>query len=90
MIISRNIDSAKSASKKDTQEATLFSKGAMVILSAKAKAIQEAIRLFEELPDVREDKVAQIKVQIQNGTYEVDAKNVAAKMIEESVLNDLL
>jgi len=61
-----------------------------VVLSPKAKEIQQARKLLEEVPDIREEKVARLKEQIQNGTYEIDAKKVAAKMVRDSLLNESL
>jgi negative regulator of flagellin synthesis FlgM len=43
---------------------------------------------LDEIPDVRADKVSQLKSQIQNGTYEINADKIAGKMIKESLLND--
>lgn len=61
-----------------------------VILSQEAKKIQEAKKLMDSIPDIREEKVAKIKAQIENGTYQVEEKKLAAKMIKESLLNELL
>ena len=35
-------------------------------------------------PDVREDRVAAIKSKLADGTYEVDSKAIAGKMLESS------
>ena len=85
----KNVTKAEESVKKDAQEPGVASKGDKVLLSPKAKAIQEAKKILETVPDVREDKVARIKEQIKNGTYTIDAKKIAAKMVEESVLNDI-
>jgi len=61
-----------------------------VALSPEAKQIQEAKKLLDSLPDVREEKVAEIREQIENGTYSVDSEKIAFKMIRESILNELL
>ena len=37
------------------------------------------------ISDVRNDKVAELKSQIQNGSYEIDSAKVADKLIEESL-----
>ena len=60
-----------------------------VVLSDTAKAVQEARTQLDSIPDVREDKVAELKEQIENGTYEPDAEKIAGKMITDSLLNDL-
>lgn len=60
-----------------------------VVLSDTAKKIQEAQTQLEAIPDVREDKVAQLKEQIENGTYEIDEEKIADKMLKDSLFNDL-
>ncbi len=61
-----------------------------VVLSPKAKEVQEATKLIKELPDIREDKVAKLKEQVDQGTYRVDGKKIAFKMLKESILDELL
>ena len=61
-----------------------------VVLSPEAKEIQKAKELLDTVPDIRKEKVAEIRTQIENGTYEIEAEKVALKMIEESLLNELL
>jgi negative regulator of flagellin synthesis FlgM len=60
-----------------------------VVLSDTAKKVQEAQKQLEAIPDVREDKVAQLKEQIENKTYDMDEEKIARKMISEALLNDL-
>jgi negative regulator of flagellin synthesis FlgM len=60
-----------------------------VVLSDTAKKVQEAQKQLEAIPDVREDKVAQLKEQIENGTYEMDEEKIADKMMKDALLNDL-
>ncbi len=60
-----------------------------VVLSDTAKKIKEAQTQLEAIPDVREDKVAQLKEQIENGTYEIDEEKIADKMLKDSLFNDL-
>ena len=60
-----------------------------VVISDTAKRIQEARKQLDEIPDIREDKVAQLKRQIKNGTYEMNAEKIADKMIKEGLINEL-
>jgi negative regulator of flagellin synthesis FlgM len=60
-----------------------------VVLSDTAKRIQEAKKQLDAIPDIREDKVALLKEQVENGTYEIDAEKIADKMLKDSLLNDL-
>ena len=61
-----------------------------VVLSDTAKKVQEAQKQLEAIPDVREDKVAQLKEQIENKTYDMDEEKIAGKIIKDALLNDLL
>ncbi len=61
-----------------------------VRLSSRAKEIQAAKRLLESVPDIREERVARLKAQIKAGNYQVDEKGTAAKILRESILNELL
>jgi len=60
------------------------------MISDAAKRVQEARRQLDDIPDVREGKVSQLRSQIQNGTYEINADKIAGKMIKEGLLNDAL
>jgi negative regulator of flagellin synthesis FlgM len=61
-----------------------------VVLSPKAKEIQEATKILSSLPDIREEKVGQIKMQIDNETYQINGKKIAINMAKESLINELL
>ena len=47
------------------------------------KRLNKARKLMKEVPDVREEKVAQIKKQLANGTYKIDGERIAFKMIKK-------
>jgi negative regulator of flagellin synthesis FlgM len=79
-------DKADAASEQPEKQQT---KADTVVLSDMAKTVQEAQTQLESIPDVREDKVAELKEQIENGSYEVDAEKLAGKMLRDSLLNDL-
>lgn len=52
-----------------------------VSISQAAKEMQEVQKAVQDAPDVREDKVAEIKKQIQDGTYRVPAEAVVEKLL---------
>lgn len=64
-----------------------------VELSAKAREMQEgrakALEIARNTPDVREDRVADIKRRIADGTYQVDAGAVADGMLREAIKDKL-
>ena len=51
--------------------------------------ILQILQILDELPDVRQDKVAKLRKQIEQGCYKVDADQVAERMLEEG-LQDIL
>ena len=61
-----------------------------VQLSDEAKAILQASQAKDAQPDIRDEKVQQVKMEIENGTYRVVGSRVAANMLKESFENDLL
>ena len=80
-------DKVDAASEQPEKQQT---KADTVVLSDTAKKVQEAQKQLEAIPDVREDKVAQLKEQIENGTYDMDEEKIAGKMIKDALLNDLI
>ena len=75
------------AGEKDAQPQRL--KTDTVVISDAAKRIQEAQKQIQAIPDVRADKVAEIRNQIESGTYQINADQIAGKMIKESLMHDL-
>ncbi len=61
-----------------------------VKISEEAREFQETQKVMENIPDVRVEKVAKIKNQIENGTYEIKSGKIAEKMVKDSLLNELL
>jgi negative regulator of flagellin synthesis FlgM len=66
------------------------SKEDKVELSPRAKEMQKAKKLLQAIPDVRNEKITLIKKQVEKGTYKVNGEQTAAKMLKESLLNELL
>jgi len=58
-----------------------------VDLSTQAKEIQQARIALSRLPDVREEKVQEIRSQVEKGTYEVNEEKIAGKMVGESIVD---
>jgi len=61
-----------------------------VVLSPEAREVQEAKRQLEAVPDIRTEKVAELRQRIESGTYQVEGDRVAVRMISESLVNTLL
>lgn len=52
-----------------------------VALSVMARDFQTAQKVLSTTPDIREDKVNEIKAKIKSGTYNVSAEEVADKIL---------
>ena len=68
-------------SRPTTAKAPQRSKADEVVLSAEAMQLQRAREAAMAAPDVRQEKVAALKAQIEAGTYGVSAWQVASKML---------
>lgn len=60
-----------------------------VDLSAKAKEFQRIRQILDQIPDVREEKIQELKDRIESGNYAVDSGKVAAKMLGESLIDTI-
>jgi negative regulator of flagellin synthesis FlgM len=60
-----------------------------VVLSPRAKEIQKAAEQLKTASVVREEKVAEIRSQLAQGTYKVDGAATAFEMVRESLVNTI-
>ncbi len=51
-------------------------------VSDKAKDFQVAMDKIKDLPDIRKEKVERLKKEVQAGTYNVEGRRIAEKMME--------
>jgi negative regulator of flagellin synthesis FlgM len=58
-----------------------------VNLSTRAKDIQQIRQILDQTPDIREDKVLELKRQIDSENYRIDAEKIAEKMVGESIID---
>lgn len=56
-----------------------------VSISEKGKDVSEMTRTLKEMPDVRADKIADLKERIANGTYNVSGKDIASKIVNTAL-----
>jgi flagellar biosynthesis anti-sigma factor FlgM len=54
-----------------------------------AGAVKSARQVMQKVPDVRKDLVESIRKKIQNGTFFVDRKTIADRILQEAVLNEM-
>jgi len=53
-------------------------------------AARKALELIEKAPDVRRDRVEEIKKGLEAGSLKFDNKLIADRLLQESILNELL
>jgi flagellar biosynthesis anti-sigma factor FlgM len=51
----------------------------------KAQAYQKALDIARKTPDIREDRVAEMKKKIQDGNYKIDSGKIADGMLMEAI-----
>lgn len=73
-------DGKVSGSGKKSAQGTTAEK---VLLSPKAKDIAKINEIIKASPDIRTEKVERIKSEIATGTYSVDGKEIAEKILKE-------
>ncbi len=73
--------------KKETKTGGAFPQNEKIELSSDVKDFNQIKKALDNIPDVREDKVQQIKKQINEGTYNVSGEKIAEKMVSESLLD---
>ena len=76
----QQIYGSSSIKKTEEKKVSTTSFKDQLLLSAAGKDAQQALA---NTPDVREEVVAPIKEQIDNGTYEVDTDDFAGKLLEK-------
>ncbi len=52
-----------------------------VVLSPKAQEFSQLLQKLKAMPDVREEKVAELSRRIESGEYSVYAKDIAEKIL---------
>ena len=78
----REANKRQDAEKKDDTKKTEGNND-KISLSGKAKEMGDLKKLIHELPEIRTDKIEDLKRSIDNGTYTVDPLKIAGKIIEE-------
>ena len=56
-----------------------------VDISSDAREVEQAREFAKELPDVRADKIAEIKAKIAAGEYQIDSQAIADRILQQAV-----
>ena len=76
----------KKSSQLDSVERSNVDKTDKISLSKGAVEFTKFKEILSSLPDVRNDKVAELQASIQNGTYHVESEEVADKLLEDILM----
>jgi negative regulator of flagellin synthesis FlgM len=60
-----------------------------VILSSGVQEFGQILQALKDVPDVRKEKVQKLSAQVEDGTYNVDADEIANKMISRLLVDNL-
>ena len=58
-------------------------------LSVRSREISHLEDLIRSTPDIREEKVEQVRNELESGTYNVKAEKIAEKMIRGNLLDEI-
>lgn len=75
--------------KESLKETAAVSKNDSLVLSGRAQELNFAKEQVLKSPEVRADKIRELKKQIEEGNYQVSWDEVAAKMIGRSLVDEL-
>lgn len=78
----RNVSKEKATKKSDSLEISTEGK--------KAAEVSRYTQMVKETPDIRADRVREIKEQIKNGTYDKFNDNKVLEMVAEKIAINLL
>jgi negative regulator of flagellin synthesis FlgM len=78
----------KSDSHSHKSETGEISNGDTVKLSSEAKEVQQAFNTLKTMPEIREEKVSEIKTQVDSGTYRIENGKIATNILNEAFMNN--
>jgi negative regulator of flagellin synthesis FlgM len=83
---SRKLDKAAKPEKAQNSNgaaAKVVNTDAKTDISSKAKEMSQAKAVADGTPDVREEKIAELRKKISEGKYKVDANAIADRMVDD-------
>ena len=79
----KNIASTDGAEKAAPASKTGPAPANKVELSGKSKELAAIVAAVNQLPEIREEKVQEVKQAVDNGTYKIDPRKVAEGILKE-------
>jgi negative regulator of flagellin synthesis FlgM len=80
----RNMNAGQSA---DRQATTAQVPEEKVALSVQSRDLSQIKKAVEQLPEIRDEKVQELKAQIEKGLYQINSGKIAEKMVGESLID---
>lgn len=71
--------------KTEGSSSALNNESSKTEISSRAKDMAKAKQIAADSPDVRESKIAALKEQIKNKTYQVSADAIADKLVDDHI-----
>jgi negative regulator of flagellin synthesis FlgM len=79
------VDKPEPASRRDKGAKASSGQGDSVTLSGEARLVGSAMSAAQQTPDVRRQKVEELKALVESGQYKPDVRKTAAKLVEEDL-----
>lgn len=79
---SSGTQTAKPSTGEQARTQAQNARGEQVSLSNQAKNLKQLEQKLGDYPEMDDDRIAQIRSALENGTYKVDAEKLAQKMLE--------
>ncbi|MBO8159045.1 flagellar biosynthesis anti-sigma factor FlgM [Thermosyntropha sp.] len=98
MIISKNqvqnilriYGSHLETNKVNKKESTNKAEKDSIVISDESRIKQQLLKVVKQAPDMRMDKVEELKEKVSSGTYMISDGEVAEKMIERAIVDKLV
>jgi len=78
----QQVNKPKAAEARPTAPAPAEKPSDVVELSPEARELANVQQRLTEVPDVREQRVAELTAKVQSGTYQVPARDVARRILD--------
>jgi negative regulator of flagellin synthesis FlgM len=70
-------------------KSAIANKADSLVLSNRAQGLQFATEQVLKSPEVRAERITELKKQIQDGTYQVSSSDIAQKMVGRSLVDEI-
>ena len=91
IVLNKNMQRLESPQKaeKSVQSGGALPESDRLDLSARSREISRFNELIQSTPDIREERVEQVRRELESGTYNVKAEKIAEKIIGGNLLDEV-